>query len=171
MSTTPTRAELLARLEAAKQRAEALKQRVDKIDREQNRGDGRAPLRILGLVAASSLGAVLFYWWLGGWGWAVLGFVVGAAVTLAILLRLNPAPAYMTPGTRAFEAYHTTNVLVNVIAARRAERGALDDAAQARMDREIAFLENQLADLRAIVAANDGSPGKGYIGFDPYNGN
>jgi hypothetical protein len=71
------------------------------------------------------------------------------------------------PGTRAFEAFLTLDPLVKTIASRKAQLAAATDAARKdRLTREIAFLEKQVPELQAIVAARDTSPGRGYIGFD-----
>lgn len=120
--------------------------------------DGAALAAAIGTYVATS--SILF---------AVLALVAAPVIVLVIALRLTPgAPG---PGTRAWESQHTAMLLVDVIASRRGERATTaDDSQRARIDREIAFLSTQLDQHRAIAASGDRSPGRGYVGFDPYNG-
>ena len=81
------------------------------------------------------------------------------------------APAGMRPGTRAWEAKMNVDLLERVIAQRHVEKQQTQDAdKRARLDREIAHLTTQLADNTVIWQSGDASPGKGYVGFDAYNG-
>ena len=95
---------------------------------------------------------------------------VAAVVVLVVLLSRN-GPASTKPGTRAWEAKLTAELLDRVIVQRTAEQMQTNDTnKRARLDREIAFLKEQLAENHAVWAAQDPSPGKGYVGFTPYSG-
>jgi hypothetical protein len=102
----------------------------------------------------------------------IVGAVVGGIVALiSVLMRSgggSGAPgAGLRPGTRAWEASMTLDVLAKAIDDRRAELHVeADPAKKDRLGRELAFLEKQVPELQALVAANDGTPGRGYIGFD-----
>lgn len=96
-----------------------------------------------------------------------VGLLVGLG--LARLIGPKPRPLGPPPGTRAFEAFHTAAILERVIHDRRVELARTRDAARkAHLEREVPFLEAQLREQRAIAAANDLSPGRGYVGFEPY---
>ncbi|MDC3960741.1 hypothetical protein KEG38_43210 [Polyangium jinanense] len=164
----PTREELLERLEDLKRRTEELRDRADAVTRP---SPAVVALRVFLLFGLPILVAIGVYVLTSSILFAILALVAALITAIAIALRLSPAPAAMTPGTRAFEAHHTAMLLGNVIAARREEqRTTSDPERRARLEREIAFLSEQLDENRAIVAANDGSPGKGHIGFKPYAG-
>jgi hypothetical protein len=60
---------------------------------------------------------------------------------------------------------------VRVIDQRTSEKlQAPNDAKRGRLEREIAFLNQQLVENTMIAQSGDASPGKGYVGFEPYNG-
>ena len=67
------------------------------------------------------------------------------------------------PGSRAFEAYLTLDILANVVRDLHAERATADPARQAAIERELAFYEEEARRLQAIVDARDVSPGQGYV--------
>lgn len=101
--------------------------------------------------------------------YVVVAVVVGL-VALVVLAARN-APAGMRPGMRAWEAKMNVDLLERVIAQRHvAKQQAQDTETRARLDREIAHLTTQLADNTVIWQSGDASPGKGYVGFDAYNG-
>jgi hypothetical protein len=104
---------------------------------------------------------------------AIIGLVVGLVVWGVRTMARGGAEggggmgAGLRVGTRAWEASMTLDPLTKCIASRRQELAqATDPARKDRLTRELAFLEKQVPELNAIVAANDGSPGRGYIGFD-----
>jgi hypothetical protein len=102
---------------------------------------------------------------------AIIGLVVGLIVWGVRAMAGGGGGgglgAGLKPGSRAWEASLTLDPLGKCIASRRAELAtATDPARKDRLQRELAFLEKQIPELQAIVAANDGSPGRGYIGFD-----
>ena len=101
----------------------------------------------------------------------ILAGVGAFIVVLAVALKLTPTPAHMKPGTRAWEAKLTADLLIRTIDQRLAQKRQTTDASKvAQLDREIAFLSAQVDENTAIWQANDPSPGKGYVGFTPYNG-
>lgn len=100
----------------------------------------------------------------------IIGAVVGMVV-MGIIAAMRggggPGGGALRPGTRAWEASMTLDPLVKTIAGRRQELAVeTDPKKKDRLARELAFLEQQIPVLEGIVAANDGSPGRGYIGFD-----
>jgi hypothetical protein len=115
----------------------------------------------VGVIAALSLHSVLY------------GFASGIAAMIAILAivaTLRPSPAWTKLGTRAWEAKLTIDVLVTTIAQRvEATKTAPAEQLPKKL-REIEFLMKQVDSLTAIVDRNDASPGRGYVGFDPYQG-
>lgn len=162
----PTREELLARLDNVKQRAEALRDRLDAHARPKRGLVARRLSLLLGIPLAA---AVILYLATSSILFAVLAFVACLVVTVAIGLRMTPT--LPGPGTRAWESQLTAKTLADVITARRAERAAAtDDTRRGRLDREIAFLAAQLDQHLQIAASGDRSPGRGYIGFDAYSG-
>lgn len=95
----------------------------------------------VGVVAARSLSSV---------GYGLLIGVAMMVVIITIVAKLRPSPAWRKPGTRAWEAKLTMDVLVKI--------------------REIEFLTKQVDDLANIIEQDDASPGRGYVGFVPYTG-
>lgn len=100
--------------------------------------------------------------------YGTLGLVGAFVVIVAFALRM--APASTKVGTRAWEAGMNANLLVDVIASRRAGLATATESERGKFEREIAFLEAQLAEQRAIAASNDASPGVGHVGFKAYDG-
>lgn len=100
----------------------------------------------------------------------LLGIVAGLAIFIAIIVVLSRnAPASTRPGTRAWEAKLTAELLERVIAQRTQEKLELNDPRKRdRAERELAFLTKQFDDNVAVWRAEDPSPGKGYVGFEPY---
>ena len=99
---------------------------------------------------------------------ALVGLVVVAGLVLALGGGGGGLPSQFPPGTLAFEAELTETVLVNIIAARKAEQAGAGPDEAAELGEEIAFLTAQLEEIRAVVARGDTSPGRGYIGFDAF---
>ncbi len=115
----------------------------------------------VGVAAAATLHSGLY------------GILIGIAamtVILTIVAKLRPAPAWTKPGTRAWEAKLTVDVLVKTIAQRVEATRTVPADQLPRKLREIEFLSKQVDTLTASVDRNDGSPGRGYVGFDPYQG-
>jgi hypothetical protein len=166
MDTTqepPSKEELLARLAALKERAEALNRRSEAQQRPKY---GRIALA-LGIPVGA---AVLTYVLTSSFGWAALALVGAIVLGVVAIAVLVPTPVYDRPGTRAFEARFNVKLLDDTIAARRAaQRQTRSVEEHDRLGREIAFLEKQRDEWRA-VDPNDASPGRGYIGFTPYDG-
>jgi len=104
----------------------------------------------------------------------IVAGAVGLALGIGLAWLIGPTKARFVgppPGTRAFEAFHTAALLERVIHERKVELGRTQDAARkAHLEREVPFLEGQLQKNRAIVAAKDRSPGRGSIGFEPFQG-
>ncbi|MFT3708753.1 MAG: hypothetical protein QM817_13970 [Archangium sp.] len=99
-------------------------------------------------------------------------FIVGVVVIAVLFFLLRGSGGAPTlgagqrVGTRGWEAALTLDPLHKTIALRRASLAtATDEKAKDRLTREIAFLEAQIPELDALVAARDASPGLGYIGF------
>lgn len=157
------RQELIAQYAKLKHDAEALRDRV-----EAQQGGGVKISRVLllfGLPIAGGVGAFVVT---ASLLWAILASVGLFVVIVAIALKMTPgAPG---PGTRAWEAGMTARLLDDVITARRGEQASADDERRGYLDREIAFLIDQRRECLAIAASGDTSPGKGYVGFEPYQG-
>jgi len=102
----------------------------------------------------------------------LLSILIAVAVLVVLVMVLSKnAPASTRPGTRAWEAKLTAELLDRVIVQRTAEQMEMQHAPKReRLDREIAFLKQQLAENQAVWASQDPSPGKGYVGFTPYDG-
>ena len=115
----------------------------------------------VGVVAARALGSTCY------------GIAIGVGlmvVIVAIVAKLRPAPASSKPGTRAWEAKLTLDVLVRTIAERVLATRTAPAEQLPKKIREITFLTAQVDELASIVEHNDASPGRGYIGFDAYQG-
>jgi NADPH:quinone reductase-like Zn-dependent oxidoreductase len=124
---------------------------------------------IAAVLGASVLGAWLFHMWQGGVLWTIIGAVMGFAVTFLVLAMLTPLHGSQVPGTRSWEASLTLDPLMSCQINRRIERArTTDQNLAALLDREIDFLEKQKQELIIIATSGDRSPGKGYIGFTPY---
>lgn len=159
----PTREEMIAQLEGLKAQAEELLER--------SRGKPTSPaviaLRLFllfglpigaGIAVGALTGSVLY---------AILTAVGGVVLTLWLALRSQgPSRA----GTRGWEAEHNARLLSDVIASRRAQLASADGDERGKLEREIAFLEEQRRDELAVAASGDMSPGKGHVGFTAYSG-
>ncbi|MBK9032218.1 MAG: hypothetical protein IPL61_13015 [Myxococcales bacterium] len=164
----PSKEELIARLEALKGRTEDL---LDRARAHARPSPAVIILRVFMLFGLPILVAIGVYLATRSVLFALLALVGALIAAIAIALKLSPTPAHMKPGTRSWEAQMTLPALRAVIASRLAERGGgADPAKRRRLDREIAFLTDQRDELERVAASNDGSPGKGYVGFKPYNG-
>ena len=96
---------------------------------------------------------------------------IGAMVVIfTVVSKLNPAPAWTRARTRAWEAKLTLDPLLRVIEQRMLELQNAPVSEFPKREREISFLSKQADTLMAIVASNDASPGRGYVGFDAYQG-
>jgi hypothetical protein len=102
----------------------------------------------------------------------VLAIVAAIAVLVLIVVVISKnAPASTRPGTRAWEAKLTAELLGRVIEQRSQEKTQLQDPRKRdRAERELEFLTKQLGENVAIWHSEDPAPGKGYVGFDPYQG-
>ena len=161
----PTEEQLLARLENLHGQAVELR------DRAAARGAGRGlrwgviffliglPIGV-GVAITFAANSIL---------WGVLAGVATFVLVVAILMRNSPAS--LQPGTRAWEAKLTAELLDRVISSRLAEREATHDPeGRARLEREIAFLRGQRGQHALVWASEDPSPGKGEISYKPYDG-
>lgn len=160
----PTREELIAKYKDLQARAEALQAKMAKQAREGVKW-GRV-LLMFGLPIAAGIGigmathSVLF---------GILGGIGGFVGIVAIMMKMTPAGPGV--GSRAWEAKLTAELLVRVIDQRTSEKlQAPNDEKRGRLEREIAFLNQQLVENTMIAQSGDPSPGKGYVGFEPYNG-
>lgn len=99
---------------------------------------------------------------------AIVGTVASFIGIAAIVLKLSPVHAAYDVGTRAWEARMTNELLKTVIERRLEAKAVADEAMCARLERELLFLVKQFKDNDAIIAANDASPGRGYVGFKAY---
>lgn len=103
--------------------------------------------------------------------WIIAGIVVLGAIVFFVVNSGSGAGgpqlgAGQRVGTRGWEAALTLDPLTKTIAARKiALSTETDEKRRDRLTREIAFLEKQIPELEALVAARDASPGLGYIGF------
>jgi hypothetical protein len=123
---------------------------------------------ILGAPIAAGIGGAKV---LDSTGLGVVVGIVAFVVIVAVLIKTSPKVPSMTPRTAAWEAKMNAGLLEKVIAQRLAERDREPDAAKrGRRDREVEFLKEQLEQAIATWAAEDPSPGRGYVGFKPYDG-
>jgi hypothetical protein len=160
----PSREELMARLEAVKQKAEDLQAKLDP-----KPNPLMVALRVFLLLGVPALVGVFVFVGTGSILYGALALVGAFVVVVAIALKVSPG--LPGPGTRAWEAQMNAKLLGDVIAARRADQATAPDAAtRDRLGREIAFLTQQLDDAHVIAASGDRSPGRGYVGFTPYSG-
>jgi hypothetical protein len=104
------------------------------------------------------------------WWAAILAFIVGFILNFKILEKVLPGAKGVGIGSRAWEAQMNLKLLGDLIGARRGELAAADDTRRGRLEREIAHLERQIPVEQAILLANDGTPGRGYVGITPYPG-
>ena len=101
----------------------------------------------------------------------LVGLVVVVVIALVVVRALGSSGppglgAGQRVGTRGWEAALTLDPLGKTIAARKQELASeTDEQRRDRLTREIAFLEQQIPQLQALVAARDASPGLGYMGF------
>ena len=116
--------------------------------------------------------------------WPVLFLVVSVAIGVVVAVFVpidgssaggpSPSPAKPSnpglyefpPGTRACEAAMVMPALEGAIRSRRDQLAGADELRRFKLEEQIAFLEAQLETNRATMAANDLSPGKGYVGFE-----
>ena len=163
MTQPATREELIARLENLDARAKALQAQMQPSGIRWGRVFLLFGLPIgAGIATGYGTHSILL-----GIGAGIVAFIVA----IAIAAKLSPTPAHMKPGTRAWEARMTADLLDRTIAQRSQQKQQAADAGQREhLDREIEFLAKQRADNTAIWQSGDASPGKGYIGFEPYNG-
>ncbi len=70
------------------------------------------------------------------------------------------------PGSKAWEAAMAMALIPDAIWSREKELPKAAAARKERLQREIAFLQKQQGDLKAVILAMDESPGKGYIGLE-----
>ncbi len=129
----------------------------------------------ISLMTGIPVGAAVGGWFLFGSILASLLAAVGAALiffaVFAFIVLRGPVPPSLKPGTRAWEAKLTVQLLERVLTRLAAERSAAQDPAdQARREREIEFLRGQLREQQLIWGSEDPSPGKGYIQYEPYAG-
>jgi hypothetical protein len=165
----PSKEELMARLQDLQVKATALRDRANAQAKAQRTGPKWGVIAIVfgvplvaTIAAYKALDSVL----LG----IVVGFVAFIAV-VAVMLKITPKTPSLTPGTAAWEAKMNAGLLETVIAQRVSERDReTDDGKRAKKDRELAFLKEQLAQAHATWASEDASPGRGYVGFKPYDG-
>ncbi|MEO8703227.1 MAG: hypothetical protein ABI867_24485 [Kofleriaceae bacterium] len=164
MSTDGEREELVARLEALKQKTEDLQAKL-----QPRPNPLVVALRVFLLLGVPALVGVGVFVATDSILYGALALIGAFVVVVAIALKLTPAPP--GPGSRAWEADMNAKLLGDVIAARRADQaGAADAAARDRLEREIAFLTQQLDEARMVAASGDRSPGRGFVGFTPYAG-
>jgi hypothetical protein len=166
--TPPSKEELMARLQDLHGRAVELRDRANAQAKAQQGGLkwGRI-LFLFGAPLAAGIGVGK------ATGSTLYGALAGIAVMVVVIIvlsKLSPTPASLKPGTRAWEAKMTAGLLENIIAQRRSEQAAAAGNQRDKLGREIAFLEEQLAENNRVWAAEDASPGKGYVGFKPYEG-
>jgi len=160
----PTREELIARLQDLDARAKDLQARL------QPQPSGVRWGRLLLLfgfpIAAGVVGHMIAHSLLV----AILAAIGVFVVVIAIAVKMTPVPAHMKPGTRAWEAKLTADLLIRTIEQRTAEKRAADGEKRERLEREIEFLSKQVDENTATWMAGDMSPGKGYVGFTAYDG-
>lgn len=104
------------------------------------------------------------------WILVAVGLVV--VVGLVWLFTRKPGQfgdgARFPPGTRAFEAEMSLEIIVQMLEAREvALRGEVDEEKKATLTRQIGNLRKQAAIHQATVDAGDVSPGKMSIGVNP----
>lgn len=162
-TTPPTREELIARVQDLDARAKNLQARLQ--PKPAGVRWGRLLLLFGVPIAAGFIGHSVTHSVL----LAILAAIVVFVVVIAIAAKMTPLPAHMKPGTRAWEAKLTTDVLIRTIEQRTFAKQAADGAKRERLEREIAFLSKQVDENTAIWMSGDVSPGKGYVGFTPYN--
>ena len=163
MTQPATREELIARLENLDARAKAVQAQLQPSGIKWGR-----VLFLLGVPIGAGIAigyathSILF---------GIVGGV-GAVIAVGVLAsKLWPTPAHMKMGTRAWEAKLTADLLVRTIEQRRQQKQlAADPAKREYLEREISFLCKQVDTNTAIYLSGDASPGKGHVGFDPYDG-
>lgn len=165
----PSQEELMARLQDLKAKATDLQSRIEAKQKAQQTGPKWGIIAIVfGVPLIATIGAykaldsVLL-----GIGVGIVAFIV----VVAVMLKITPKTPSLTPGTAAWEAKMNAGLLETVIAQRVGERDReTDDGKRGKKDREIAFLKEQLAQAHATWSSEDASPGRGYVGFKPYDG-
>ncbi len=126
---------------------------------------------LLGALIGFPLVVLAVVWSLTDASYGLIGgavaIPVGFGLLIAILRLRERRPSTPTPpvGTLAWEAALTLPPLE----ARLAERiAALRENSRERDIDEIRFYTAQIAEIRAIVAENVTSPGRGYVGYDGF---
>lgn len=157
--------ELIARYAALQQRAAALRARM---------GPERPPAhviaaRVLFMFGVPILAAVGIYVGTDAVLWSIAGLVGTLVLTVAVSLKFFAPDAGPGPGTRAWEAKMTANLLRDVISDREWELAGSTGETREHLTNEIAHLRRQLRDAESIAASGDTSPGTGTIGFEPYS--
>ncbi len=100
--------------------------------------------------------------------YVVLGLVVLVVIVVLVARSGGGLPSRFPPGSRAFEAELTLGPLTLTIEQRKRDLAAVTDPGRrAKLEKQIAFLEAQVVENQKIMANNDLSPGRGYIGFTP----
>jgi hypothetical protein len=162
----PTREELMARAQELLARTKELQAKYEQRLKPKGPPVFVRVLLIFGPPIALAVAAFIYVAW---WA-AVLAFIVGFILNFKILERVLPGPKGIGIGSRAWEAQMNLKLLGDMIAARRGELARADDASRGRLEREIAHLEGQIPVEQAHLLANDGTPGRGYVGVEPYPG-
>src|SRR5262245_22960464 len=144
----PTKEELMARLQDLHAKAVDLRDRANAQTRKSGPRWGMIALVFglpvaAGVLVSMALQSILF------------GVLAGVALLVVLVMVLSKnAPASTKPGTRAWEAKLTAELLDRVIVQRTAEQMQTQHTnKRARFDREIAFLKQQLDENQAVWAA------------------
>jgi hypothetical protein len=93
----------------------------------------------------------------------ILG-IVALLIAFVIYLR-KTTPSTFPPGTRAFEAQMIMPAILAKLASLRQQLATGAAGEKAKLERQIAYLEDQKRQNEAIIQARDVSPGKGYVGY------
>lgn len=164
-STPPTREELIAKYKDLQGQAEALQAKLATQARQGGVKWGRTLLMFGMPVAAGVVIGLVTHSVLFG----ILGGIGAFVVMIVVAIKMTPPGPGI--GSRAWEAKLTAELLVRVIDQRTTEKLQTHaELKRDRLEREIAFLNKQLVENTRIAQSGDPSPGKGYVGFEPYNG-
>ncbi len=161
------RQELIRRAEELQKQAQELKERLDAHIGSQRPSSLAIAGRVVALFGIPLAGGVAVWWLLDSIVFGILAPVALFIPTFLVLERIvgtgNAGPPI---GSRGWEAQQNVRLLGDVLDARRRELSTSDDPD--RLRREITFLEQQRVDELGKVA--DRSPGRGYVGFEAYDG-